>query len=531
MGADFQDTYSHSPEAFEPFIPLEEPAGAADQLVRKTPWWVISMGLHAAVALIAALFWVADTLAEEVEVSVINPPRKLPEPPVYEKHKTKSPTKLPIKEVADKTIFRRVQQSDHVEQDIDEEFQEMAGDLSNCVSDKPFKGKGIYDTIGGGGGGGGCYPGRGGRLECTMKGGGTPETEDAVLAALRWLARHQSSDGSWGVTAYTGQCSRIGRTGGCSPNPGHADFDAGVTGLSILAFLGGGYSHLSKDTHDGICFGDVVRKGMQWMMSNQDYEGCIGSRQSQKYMYNHTICALAMTEAYGLTGSNLFKDQAQMSLDFTVAAQNPGKGWRYSYKCGDNDSSVTGWAVMVLKSAELSGLSFPISGYQGTRAWYDEVTEKSYGRVGYNAKNTGKVFIPGMNEHYNHHETLTSIAVMARIFMDKTKSDRRISSGVELLLRDKPRWEGNAIDFYYWYYASLALFQYDGPWGPKWRSWNDEMKNALVNNQVRGDAKCKDGCWEPVGRWCCEGGRVYATAINALTLEVYYRYQNVLGVR
>ena len=29
----------------------------------------------------------------------------------------------------------------------------------------------------------------------------------------------------------------------------------------------------------------------------------------------------------------------------------------------------------MLKSAEISGLTFPRTGYDGTRAWYDEVTE------------------------------------------------------------------------------------------------------------------------------------------------------------
>jgi hypothetical protein len=329
------------------------------------------------------------------------------------------------------------------------------------------------------------------------------------------------------VVGYTAKCSQV-----CAPNPGHEDFDAGVTGLSILAFLGAGYSHLSKDTFDGICFGDVVRKGMQWMMSHQDPEGCIGSRSAMKYMYNHTICALALSEAYGLTGSNLFKDQAQRAVDFTVASQNPGKGWRYSYKCGDNDSSVTGWAAMVLKSAEISNLVFPKSAYDGTRAWYDEATEASYGRVGYTQAGTGKVFIPGKNEQFDHNEVLTSIGVMSRIFIDKDRKDPRLSTGCELLLRQKPEWKGDAIDFYYWYYASLALFQFDGPSGGKWRSWNEDMKTALVLNQNKLTTGCRTGSWEPADLWARHsGGRVYSTAINALTLEVYYRYANVFGAR
>ena len=84
---------------------------------------------------------------------------------------------------------------------------------------------------------------------------------------------------------------------------------------------------------------------------------------------------------------------------------------------------------------------------------------------------------------------------------------------------------------YYWYYASLALFQYDGPSGNVWKQWNEPMKDALVKNQQTPSSGCKNGSWEPVGRWCGEGGRVYATAINALTLEVYYRYANVFGTK
>ena len=500
---------------------LDEPRD--ESFIRKTPWWSISTGGHVVAALALAWFWAVDVRGdEEVPIVVARKPR-----PVVEFDKPQDqPLKekiLDVKQQADEVLYQKdVEVSDHAETPDDEEFAKAKGDSEDFVSDKPFKGKGTYDTIGGGSGGGGKYGTRfGGKRRLTQLGGGGG-TEDAVLDALRWLARHQGPGGAWGVTSYTGLCKTS-----CTPNPGHEDFDAGVTGLSLLAFLGAGYSHLSKDVYDGICFGDVVRKGMQWLLAQQDPEGCIGSRSAMKYMYNHTICALAVSEAYGLTGSNLFKDQAQRAVDFTVASQNPGQGWRYSYKCGDNDSSVTGWAAMVLKSAEISGLVFPKSAYDGARAWYDTSTEAAYGRVGYTQAGTGKVFIPGKNEQFDHNEALTSIGVMTRIFIDKTRGDARIGNGCDLLLRAKPEWKGDAIDFYYWYYASLALFQYDGPKGAKWLSWNEPMKTALVKNQNTLSTGCRRGSWEPVDRWSCEGGRVYATAINALTLEVYYRYANV----
>jgi hypothetical protein len=509
----------------EETLPPGEPQGPTENLIQKTPWWAISTGLHVTAALLIGFFWVIQTEGD-AEAVVVTPPRRPRTIPEMEKPKDLNPQKvLDVKETSSEVVFRKdVEVSDHVETADDEEYKKAKGDSLDFVSDKPFKGKGTYDTIGGGGGGGGRYGSRlGGKRDLTVKGGGSG-TEDAVLDALRWLARHQSADGSWGVTTYVKQCKQT-----CAPHPGGEDYDAGVTGLSLLAFLGAGYSHLSRDVHDGICFGDVVRKGLQWMMSHQDPEGCIGSRNGHKYMYNHTVCALAMTEAYGLTGSNLFRENAQKAVDFTVAAQNAGRGWRYSYKSGESDSSVTGWAVMVLKSAELSGLPFPRAAYDGTRAWFDEVTEEAYGRVGYTFKGTGKVY-DEHNQHFDHHEALSAIGLMARIFMNQ-KGDARMGAQADLLLRDKPQWNGNAIDFYYWYYASLALFQYDGPSGPKWRGWNEEMKGALVKNQNPNSTGCRRGSWEPVDRWSCEGGRVYATAINALTLEVYYRYANVFGAR
>jgi hypothetical protein len=262
-------------------------------------------------------------------------------------------------------------------------------------------------------------------------------------------------------------------------------------------------------------------------MANQDSDGCVGGKSASKYMYNHSIAALALSEAYGLTGSGLFKENAQKSIDFLVSAQNPGQGWRYTAKCGDNDSSVTGWCVMALKSAEISELHVPSTGYAGARAWFDAVTNPDYD-VGYNSRDSvGQVVVKGQNAHYHDHDALVAIAVMSRIFMGAQRGDPRLKGGADRLVRDLPVWDGPKIDFYYWYYASLALFQFDGPRGTYWRAWNERMKEALVDNQKKPTEGCIRGSWDPIDRWGFEGGRVYATAVNVLTLEVYYRYQNV----
>jgi len=185
--------------------------------------------------------------------------------------------------------------------------------------------------------------------------------------------------------------------------------------------------------------------------------------------------------------------------------------------------------VMALKSAEMSKISFPPSAFEGALNWLTEATEKDgYYTTGYNARGTGKVFVPGQNEQFAHHPSMSAVAVMSRIFIQK-KRDPALTA-VTQLVADLPAWKPGQVDFYYWYYASLALFQYDGPKGAFWAKWNEPMKNAIVPNQKTASHGCENGSWDPAAdRWGFEGGRVYAAAINCLTLEVYYRYANVFG--
>ena len=49
------------------------------------------------------------------------------------------------------------------------------------------------------------------------------------------------------------------------------------------------------------------------------------------------------------------------------------------------------------------------------------------------------------------------------------------------------------------------------------------MTNALLKSQISGG--CKDGSWDPIVSYSKRGGRVYTTALGAMTLEVYYRFR------
>ena len=228
--------------------------------------------------------------------------------------------------------------------------------------------------------------------------------------------------------------------------------------------------------------------------------------------------AVAMDE-YGA------KEAAQRAVDYLARCQNPGRGWRYhnyniagtpAEEDGANDTSVTGWAVMALKSARVAKLAVPDSAFQGASAWLDEVYDAGAdykATFGYTKK---KAFV------HKLPQTTTSVGVLVRLLLGQNKG---VQEGAATLLERTPDWK--ATNFYYWYYGSLALFQVGGE---SWAEWNRPMKETLCRHQeTRG---CEDGSWDPAqDRWGESGGRVYTTALGCLCLEVYYRYAQDMKVR
>jgi len=80
------------------------------------------------------------------------------------------------------------------------------------------------------------------------------------------------------------------------------------------------------------------------------------------------------------------------------------------------------------------------------------------------------------------------------------------------------------FDFYYWQYATIALFQHKGQ---VWNQWNTTLKEVLLSRQIRTGSAA--GSWDPQGQWGDRCGRVVSTAMAILSLEVYYRYPSIFG--
>jgi hypothetical protein len=210
---------------------------------------------------------------------------------------------------------------------------------------------------------------------------------------------------------------------------------------------------------------------------------------------------------------------AEKSVAFLVSAQNPGKGWRYAPKPGDNDTSVTFWAGSALAAARRAGFKVPDEALDGARAWIREATDPVTMSVGYNARGTGKVFIPGVNEAYLHHQTMSAGAMAFRLLAGDARDEAMVSA-IGFLATDPPSAATpEHQDYYYWHLGTLAYFLYEGAGSELWKEWHARLLEALR------PARQEDGSWDPNDRWGKDegAGRVYATAINALTLETAAR--------
>jgi len=343
------------------------------------------------------------------------------------------------------------------------------------------------------------------RKETIEKLGGTPETEKAVRQALIWFARHQSDDGRWDLDGFMKNYDVKGRRAdgrGNRPNQ-----DVGVTALAGLAFVGAGHTHVAaRGAKRPSEYARNVQNAIDWLIAGQKEDGDLRRRGQ---MYDHCLATMLLAESFSMTGDERLVEPVKRAVDFTLKAQNPNRGWRYEPR-SDNDTSVIGWALMALKSAEIAGFQVPRKSYRWAANWLDQVRKgKHKGLYEYQ---------PGRNPS----PAMTAEGLFSEMLIDYQPDSPRTAESVDYILKYRPRWRPQNredTNFYYWYYATLALHQLGGA---KWDEWNRDIRETLVKAQ-RQDGPFA-GSWDPRSRWGQFGGRVYSTAVAALTLEVYYRY-------
>lgn len=336
------------------------------------------------------------------------------------------------------------------------------------------------------------------RANVAQSHGGTSETEAAVKAALKWLANNQAGDGRWDPRVHDAgkDTNVLGRN---RQNAGSRS-DTAMTGLALLSFLGSGHTHLEGP------YRDDVRRGLEFLMRSQGPDGNLGGQAvAFEFMYCHAMAACALSEAYGMTHDERLREPVRKAVGYTVAAQDPkGGGWRY--RPGDpGDTSQLGWQLMSLKSADLAGIPMPDRTRQGIIRYLQSVSSgQNGGRASYR---------PGEQAT----RSMTAEALVCWQFLGIAREHPACNEAGDFLLSELPG-EGT-YNLYYWYYATLSMYQLQGP---HWDRWNESLRTALVSRQVKDGPTA--GSWDTSDLWGGHGGRVYTTAMATLTLEVYYRF-------
>ncbi|MEQ8791817.1 MAG: prenyltransferase/squalene oxidase repeat-containing protein [Pirellulaceae bacterium] len=323
------------------------------------------------------------------------------------------------------------------------------------------------------------------RVEMVEREGGTTLTEAAVARALRWLASQQNDDGGWSL-----------RGGGAS--------DEAATSLALLPFLGAGQTHLN-----GV-YKDHVAGGLRWLVDHQRENGDLRYRlQSGNHgMYAHGQGTIVLCEAFAMEGDEKLRVPAQKAVDFIVAAQHQGGGWRYQ-PGQPGDTSVLGWQLMALQSARVAGLTTPESTFALADQFLDSVQAKKYRRAA-----NGYAYQRGRPPS----RAMTAEALLCRMYNGWTEQNPDLEEDVAWLAENHLP-DDRQPEMYYWYYGT-QVFHHVG--GLRWEQWNDRMRDILVLSQDRRGADA--GSWPTRGGHDSAGGRIYTTSLAACTLEVYYRH-------
>ncbi|MFO1002986.1 MAG: prenyltransferase/squalene oxidase repeat-containing protein [Planctomycetaceae bacterium] len=341
-----------------------------------------------------------------------------------------------------------------------------------------------------------------GRKLMVEKYGGSAASESAVGFALAWLTTRQRANGTWDFIDV-GPCR----------NPGTVNNPIGGTAYALLPFLAAGQTH--KDGQ----YRKSVLAGLEFLTSigvtapaGYDLRGVLNKADDDEdpnyAYYVHGAATLALCEAYGMTKDRKLKPYAEGAVKFLVNSQDPrGGGWRYNPQQSGSTSATT-IQVMALKAAEKAGIKVPDGTWKGVTYYLDSVALDGEGRYGYEI------------EKKSYGISVTSMALLSRMYLGKTREDNDLRAGVALI--DK---RGPYDNLYYNYFATQVMKNWGGA---EWDRWNGRLRDDLIAWQgVEGDDK---GSWAPRDRddYSKAGGRLLTTCLATLTLEVYYRYRPLL---
>ena len=167
----------------------------------------------------------------------------------------------------------------------------------------------------------------------------------AIDRGLRWLIGMQSKDGAWGAFDADNTRELVNKLPFCDfgavIDPPSADVTAHI--VEALA-------------HEGLAGSKAARRGVVWLLRNQEPDGSWFGRWGANYIYG-TGAAVPALIAAGVLPS---KPAIRQAVTWLEAHQNPDGGWGEDLRSyvdldqagrGTSTASQTAWALMALLAA------------------------------------------------------------------------------------------------------------------------------------------------------------------------------------
>jgi len=344
-------------------------------------------------------------------------------------------------------------------------------------------------------------------LSAALPAGQWSQIESSVDRALVWLASQQNADGSF---------------------PGIPNAQPAITSLGVMAFLSRG--HMPEHGR----YGKQLTKAIDYVLATQNRRGifCLlrvapgGDHLStaQTAIYNHCIAGLMLGEVYGMTSagqSARIRKAIERGLIVSRSVQTRPKkspeeqgGWRYIEPEGgdSSDLSVTGWALMFLRSARNAEFDVPLAHVEEglnfvEHCFASDPVDQDRGVFRYRAESAkdGKVTLANTGSG------------MLSLLLGGRHEHASIRVGVDWFCsRSYPKATSNEEGRFYLatYYSSQAMAQVGG------ETWN-QIYPQIARNLL--EVQTNSGAW-PSGRSGESSfGPGYTTSLAVLSLTPPYQ--------
>lgn len=303
----------------------------------------------------------------------------------------------------------------------------------------------------------------------------------------------QQADGSWSARAVPTEFPGI--------HAGRAQDDLWVTAAMTLALLA------ERNTSTGGFYRNRVALALDWIRSRQRADGRLLSPNTRTDMLVHALATLALIEDVVLSGGNANVDAARRALAYLEARALESGGWnREGAASGTPDARTTVWASLAVASGRACG-------FEGES---DRILMAS-------AALETRVAADDMRPNFD-----VSCELLVRLLAGESAQSKSIERAAQLVFEAEPTNEeyGANTSSEAFFIKSLAAKRLGVS---RWKAWARRIGQQLRNGDTwRGEGVQRFMQVDP--NFVPEGS-IAAASFRILTLDVYFNYNSVVGVR